>query len=296
MLVNCKAQKFIQKRDNINNAYLSDIRKFPKLSKEEEWELLKTYKESKNPKEKEAARQKLIEGNLRFVVSVARKFGTSETLLDIINEGNLGLIKAIENFDIKKNSRCRLITYAVSWIVVFIKDYQLKKMPMVAVPNIQKLVSCIKNVENDMIFDNERDVLPEELMDKINNKYKFQISNVEDVCLSQVVSIEEKYSSSNDEDNTYTSSYYEYTEKTKSNNIQDGINSEYKKRQTDFFLGKLNERESFIVKNYLGIGCVAETFETIALELNLCKEAIRQIYLSAIKKMQKYKEQSITLK
>ena len=60
--------------------------------------------------------------------------------------------------------------------------------------------------------------------------------------------------------------------------------------QLDFFIGKLNERERFVIERSYGIGCIAESFDTIGLRLDLGKERVRQICVAAVKKMQKYKE------
>ena len=73
-------------------------------------------------------------------------------------------------------------------------------------------------------------------------------------------------------------------------NSSSTIDREYKMHQLDFFLGKLNERERFIIERTYGIGCVAESFDTIGLHLDLGKERVRQICVAAVKKMQKYKE------
>ena len=82
-----------------------------------------------------------------------------------------------------------------------------------------------------------------------------------------------------------------YLDKTHTNNIQDNIDTEYKTHKLNFFLGKLDEREQFIVKRHYGIGCVEESFDTIGLQLTpmLGGERVRQICNLAVKKMQKYK-------
>ena len=96
--------------------YLSDIQKFDLLSKEEEYELLRRIREDND----EQARQLLILSNLRLVISTAKKsLGNGLPLIDLISEGNIGLIKAINKFDYEKGHR--FSTYAVWWIKQAIK-------------------------------------------------------------------------------------------------------------------------------------------------------------------------------
>ncbi|MBP7100239.1 MAG: sigma-70 family RNA polymerase sigma factor, partial [Leptotrichiaceae bacterium] len=101
---------------NLISLYLSDIQKFNLLTKEEEYDLLKRIREEND----EQARQLLILSNLRLVISTAKKsLGNGLPLIDLISEGNIGLIKAINKFDYEKGHR--LSTYAVWWIKQAIK-------------------------------------------------------------------------------------------------------------------------------------------------------------------------------
>ena len=101
---------------NLISLYLSDIQKFHLLSKEEEYELLKRIREEND----EQARQLLILSNLRLVISTAKKsLGKGLPLIDLISEGNIGLIRAINKFDYEKGHR--FSTYAVWWIKQAIK-------------------------------------------------------------------------------------------------------------------------------------------------------------------------------
>ncbi|MCE3010069.1 MAG: sigma-70 family RNA polymerase sigma factor, partial [Proteobacteria bacterium] len=106
--------------------YLAEIRKYPLLTKEQEAELAKKYYETKDPK----AAQALVTANLRFVVKVAAeysKFGAR--LIDLIQEGNMGLMHAVREFNPYKG--VRLITYAVWWIRGYIQEYLMKQYSLV---------------------------------------------------------------------------------------------------------------------------------------------------------------------
>lgn len=285
--INCKSQtSFYVNRDKIHDAYFSDIRRYPVLTESEEKELVNTYRNAKTKKEQEEARNKLIEGNLRFVVSVAKKLGTPDTFLDLVNEGNFGLIKAVEKFD--PNKDVHIITYALSWIVAYIKNYQITQLRSVVPPNALKLNNYVKSVTNEFILKNERNPSANEIAEIVREKFNFNITNLEDVELGRIISIDEKYSIIEEDDTVEDSDTY--LSRTSSNNVQDTIDEEYKKNQIEFFLGKLDEREKFIVTKYYGIGCEQESFDTIGIRLNLCGERVRQLCVSAVKKMRKYKE------
>lgn len=108
--------------------YLQEIRKYPLLTKEQEFELAKRYFETKDP----AAAQALVTANLRFVVKVAAdysKFGAR--MIDLIQEGNMGLMHGVRDFNPHKG--VRLITYAVWWIRGYIQEYLLKQYSMVKI-------------------------------------------------------------------------------------------------------------------------------------------------------------------
>lgn len=109
-------------------AYLAEVRRYPVLSKEEELEVAKRYFDTKDP----VAAQQLVTANLRFVVKVAAeysKFGAR--LIDLIQEGNMGLMHAVRDYNPYKG--VRVITYAVWWIRGYIQEYLLKQYSMVKI-------------------------------------------------------------------------------------------------------------------------------------------------------------------
>lgn len=112
--------------------YLQEIRKYPILTREQEQEVAKKYYETKDP----AAAQALVTSNLRFVVKIAAeysKFGAK--LIDLIQEGNLGLMHAVRDFN--PNKGVKLITYAVWWIRGYIQDYLMKQYSLVRIGTTQ---------------------------------------------------------------------------------------------------------------------------------------------------------------
>jgi RNA polymerase sigma-32 factor len=108
--------------------YLTEIRKYPLLSKEQELEIAKKYYETKDP----ALAQTLVKSNLRFVVKVAAEYAKfSSRLIDVIQEGNVGLMHAVKEFNPYKGNR--LITYAVWWIRGYIQEYLMRQFSMVRI-------------------------------------------------------------------------------------------------------------------------------------------------------------------
>ena len=276
---------FFVNKDGISDAYFNEVRRIPLLTEKEERELVLQYKNGASEKEREKAKNKLVESNLRFVISIAKKLGTPETFLDLVSEGNIGLIKAVEKFNVDKE--CHLITYALSWIVAYIKNYQITQLNSVVPPNALKLHNYIKNVTREFYMKNERNPTPHEIADLVRKKFDFRITNLEDVELGKMISIDEKYGVIDDDETVEETEMY--LSRTSTNNIQDDIENEYKHHKLNFFLGKLEDRERFIVERHYGIGCEQESFDTIGLQIDLGGERVRQICNAAVKKMKKYK-------
>lgn len=125
------SDKSISSKDPLT-MYLNEIRKYPVLSKEEEMTIAKKYFETKDPE----AAQALVRSNLRFVVKVAAeysKFGAK--MIDLIQEGNVGLMHAVREFNPYKGAR--VITYAVWWIRGYIQEYLMRQHSMVRIGTTQ---------------------------------------------------------------------------------------------------------------------------------------------------------------
>ena len=161
--------------ENVMAMYLKEISRIPLLSREEEDELIHAAVKGDT-----AARNKLVNGNLRFVVNVAKKYqGNGIPLIDLIGEGNFGLVCAVEKFD--SDSDCRFITYAVWWIRQFILKALSEKSRLIRLPknhdnNIaqMEIVSLDKHINNndgdspliEFIEDNRFNAPDQELVNK----------------------------------------------------------------------------------------------------------------------------------
>lgn len=122
------ADKSISRVHDPLTLYLTEIRKYPLLSREQESELAKKYYETKDPQ----LAQTLVKSNLRFVVKIAAEYAKfSSKLIDVIQEGNVGLMHAVKEFNPYKGNR--LITYAVWWIRGYIQEYLMRQFSMVRI-------------------------------------------------------------------------------------------------------------------------------------------------------------------
>ena len=145
--------------------YLSQIENYPVLSREEEQKLAIRYKEHND----EEAGQRLVTSNLRFVIKVSlgyRNYGVK--LLDLIQEGNIGLIKAVERFDPEKGYR--LISYAIWWIKAYIQNYIIRSWSMVKIGTTQaqrKLFYRVSDLPEPRDYDDHLDNVSK-LAGKIN--------------------------------------------------------------------------------------------------------------------------------
>ncbi|MCM2354352.1 MAG: RNA polymerase factor sigma-32 [Pseudobdellovibrio sp.] len=137
----------VRSRDPLTT-YLNEIRKYPVLSREEEAKLAKRYFETKDPE----AAQALVRANLRFVVKIAAEYARfSSRMIDLIQEGNVGLMHAVKEYN--PNKGARLITYAVWWIRGYIQEYLMRQFSMVRIgttANQRKLFYQLQRQKNEL--------------------------------------------------------------------------------------------------------------------------------------------------
>ncbi len=253
--------------------YLQDISKLPMVTPEEEASLAREIRTGSD-----AALEKLVMANLRFVVSVAKQYQHQGlTLSDLINEGNLGLIKAAGRFDETKGFK--FISYAVWWIRQSILQALAEQGRLVRLP--QNKIGAYNRANKAIIaFEQEHERQPSvEELSKILEMSETELSNIftsntrhasldAPVTDSEDVSMGELLEGSNDTDNEV---------------MQDSLRNEIFR-----ILKSLSPRESEIVMAYFGLGGnEGPTIEQIGQKYDLTKERIRQIKERAIKRLQK---------
>lgn len=281
MIVNCKNQisPYIQ-REGITTTYLNDIRKYPILTKEEQRKLLEKTK-STNEQVRKKAIEKLVNCNQRFVMSAAMKATDGNDLLDLVNEANIGLLTAIERFDLKKD--VKFITYAAFWIQKSINHYLTEYRNMVIPANAHRLRVTVSKAKNDFFKKEERMPTLEELQSILKEEYNFNVTQISELETYQSVSIDD---SNNDDDDIVNENLY-YVKATASNNINVDMEEMDMKTMAMKLLNKLSEKDRNIIMKAFGIGCMEKTYESIADEYDLSKERIRQKVNEIIEKLRK---------
>ena len=269
-----KISKQITNRESQSlDKYLQEIGKVDLLTPDEEVELAKRIKEGD-----QIALEKLTKANLRFVVSVAKQYQNQGLSLgDLINEGNLGLIKAAQRFDETKGFK--FISYAVWWIRQSILQALAEQGRLVRLPQ-NKIGTYNKANKAYMAFEQEHEREPstEELADilemsetEINNIFQ---SNTRHTSLDAPV---------HEAEDVAMGDLLEGNDDTDDDVMKDSLRNEIRR-----VLKSLSPREAEIVNAYFGLdGENGTTIEQIGQKYDLTKERIRQIKERAIKRLQK---------
>jgi RNA polymerase primary sigma factor len=273
-------QKRITKRENeVLAEYLEDVSQEPLLSPDEEVELAKRIKEGD-----EIARDKLIRANLRFVISVAKQFSQSGLpLTDLINEGNIGLIKAAEKFDETKGFK--FISYAVWWIRQSIIQAISENCRMIRLPG-NKIASAnkIKNAYSLLEQIKLRPPTFEELSDMINipvQQIKELMKYVDNNVDSLDVSI-------NDESET---TMLDFIPNISSISPDSDLEKESLKIEINRIIETLSNNEKMVIIYYYGLQHThALSIEEISNRMNISPERVRKIRDKAIKKLKNNKD------
>ena len=267
---------------NIYNIYMKDIRKYGTIDDAKTREYLKMYKEC-SLEERKIAKERIVGALQMYVHSVANKFSSSNNLLDIINEGNIGLMTAIEKYDME--SDVKFTTYAMYWIKRAIIRYITIDEPMVTPRNAIKLATYVPKIRREFWNENNRYPTTEEIQEILNNKYKLNFSNKADLIAFQSMSIDEKYGE--DDDGQEFMETNEYTSKTATCNTDKLTNRSDKKITINQILSHLSERDTYIVKCIYGIDCHARTMDDVAADTGISYERVRQIAVNSVENLGK---------
>ena len=238
--------------------YLKDIRKIKVMTPERERELAERMKsDTLTKREKDAIHKEILEGNLRFVITVAKQYQNQGLdFPDLIAEGNLGLMKAIQNFDWTKN--LRFISYAVWWVKQSIlqslnDNARTIRLPVNVVQDLQRAKKEIENtggvledrfqnlpsmIDLDMHINEDGDTLVD-IIQNPDAEMPDEVFNSKDMLKNKLMGL----------------------------------------------LDSLDERERVIIEDYFGISGTPRTLEDIGGDFNLTKERVRQIKEKALRKL-----------
>ena len=270
-----KITKSITNRESASlDKYLQEIGREELVSPEEEVELAQRIRQGD-----QVALEKLTRANLRFVVSVAKQYQNQGlSLPDLINEGNLGLIKAAEKFD--ETRGFKFISYAVWWIRQSIlqalaEQSRIVRLPLNQVGSLNKINKALGRFEQE----NERQPSTQELADMIDIP-KDKIDDTLRVS-GRHVSMDAPFVDGED------NSLLDVLPNDDSPMADRGLNKESLSTEVERALQVLTPREREIIKCFFGIGCQEMTLEEIGENLDLTRERVRQIKEKAIRKLKK---------
>ncbi len=253
--------------------YLKEIGKVPLLTAEEEVELAKRMEEGD-----QEAKKRLAEANLRLVVSIAKRYvGRGMLFLDLIQEGNLGLIKAVEKFDASKGFK--FSTYATWWIRQAITraiadQARTIRIPVHMVETINKLI----RVQRQLLQELGREPLPEEIAEEMELPVE-RVREIQKIS-QEPVSLETPIG---EEEDSHLGDFIQ------DDNVPvpaDEAAFTLLKEQLSEVLGTLTEREQKVLRLRFGLDDGrARTLEEVGREFNVTRERIRQIEAKALRKL-----------
>ena len=268
-----KITKSITNRESASlDKYLQEIGREELVTPEEEVELAQRIRKG-DP----VALEKLTRANLRFVVSVAKQYQNQGlSLPDLINEGNLGLIKAAEKFD--ETRGFKFLSYAVWWIRQSIlqalaEQSRIVRLPLNQVGSLNKINKALSKFEQEY----ERQPSNEELSEMIDVP-KDKISDTLRVS-GRHVSVDAPFVEGED------NSLLDVLPNDDSPMADKGLVNESLNTEIERALSTLTDREREIVKSFFGIGCQEMTLEEIGERFGLTRERVRQIKEKAIRRL-----------
>ena len=261
--------------------YLTEISNYEILSREEEAKYAQEYRDSGDLQ----SARKLITANLKFVVKIAmeyRNYGLN--LMDVIQEGNLGLMQAVTKFDPTK--RYRLISYGVWWIRAYIQNFIMKNWSLVKIGTTQGQRKLFYKIRSAKSLYKSGNLSLEEYYQKLSTDLKVSIKEIKemdqrmggkDYSLDEEIKSEEKQTR------------IEFLPSGADSQEDIVIESEQRKELESSLkeaIETLNERESFIIKNRL-LSDKQVTLEKLGKKFKISRERVRQIEKTAIKKIKK---------
>ena len=269
--------------------YLIEISNHPVLSRKEEYKLAVKYRDDGDLD----AAKKLVSANLKFVVKVANEYKNyGINMMDVIQEGNIGLMNAVKGFDPTKGYR--LISYAVWWIRAYIQNYLMKSWSLVKVGTNQaqrKLFYKLRSAKNSLKKDG--DFISEEDYSRIAKELGVRNKDVIEMdqrMSKKDFSLDSKIGES--QDNTYISLLEDkrfnqedlLAKSQLENSIKDNIGP---------ILESLKDRERYIIEKRI-LTDTPQTLDEIGKKYEISRERVRQIENSALKKIKKaFKEKGI---
>lgn len=267
--------------DDSVRLYLREIGKIPLLNAEEELELAQRVVEGDK-----RAKDKMAEANMRLVVSIAKRYsGRGLDFLDLIQEGNTGLLRAVEKFDPDKGFK--FSTYATWWIRQAITraiadQARTIRIPVHMVETINKLLRTQRRLTQEL----NREPTVEELSQELDlepEKIEYVMKIKQDIS-----SLDASVGRNGEEEDSVLADFIEDEETI---SPEDSATNQLLKEQVQQVLSSLNDREQKIIRMRFGLDTgKSHTLEEVGLEFAVTRERIRQIEAKALAKLRKHKD------
>lgn len=272
--LNPEAESFVIKVNDPVKMYLKEIGRVSLLNAQEEVEIAKKIEEG----DKEA-KDKLISANLRLVVSIAKKYtNRGMQFLDLIQEGNMGLIKAVEKFDYRKGFK--FSTYATWWIRQAITRAIADQARTIRIPvHMVETINKMTRISRQLIQELGRDPSAEEIADRIGILSADKIREIQKIALDPV-SLETPIG---EEDDSHLGDFIEDKDALSPDQY---ANNMLLKDEIDLVLKTLTEREEKVLRLRFGLeDGRTRTLEEVGREFDVTRERIRQIEAKALRKL-----------
>ena len=259
--------------------YLRDLGRLEMITPEEETELAVRIQAGDD-----AAFKRMVEANLRFVVSVAKQYqNRGLDLLDLVNEGNIGLMKAALKFDPTRGFK--FVSYAVWWIRQQILQSLSDKGRLIRLPlNQVVILNRIGRARVEFLQENEREPTDEELAALVD----ITPAKLSDSILNDSRSLSLDLPMGEDQ----TESLIDILPDTSAPSADKELENESLRKDIETVMTVLNEREREVLKLSFGIGCQAQSLEEIGENMDLTRERVRQLRMKAIHKLSSPKVRS----
>lgn len=254
--------------------YLKEIGRVELLAPKEEPEIARRIQAGD-----EEAKKKLISANLRLVVSIAKKYvGRGMLFLDLIQEGNMGLVKAVEKFDYTKGFK--FSTYATWWIRQAITRAIADQARTIRIPvHMVETINKLTRIQRQLVQDLGRDPTAEEIAEKMENISPEKVREIQKIAL-EPVSLETPIG---EEDDSHLGDFIEDKEALSPDEY---ANNQLLKDEINTVLQGLTEREEKVLRLRFGLyDGRTRTLEEVGKEFNVTRERIRQIEAKALRKL-----------
>ncbi len=278
IVINYEAAGAYTKVNDPVKMYLKEIGRVPLLKADQEIEIAKRIE--KGGPDGEAAKNELISANLRLVVAIAKKYtGRGMLFLDLIQEGNMGLIKAVDKFDYHKGFK--FSTYATWWIRQAITRAIADQARTIRIPvHMVETINKMTRIQRQLVQELGRDPSPEEIAEKMGNGMSAEkIRDIQKIALDPV-SLETPIG---EEDDSHLG---DFIEDKATMSPDQYANNELLKDEINLVLQSLTEREEKVLRLRFGLeDGRTRTLEEVGKEFDVTRERIRQIEAKALRKL-----------